>query len=85
FTTSFVVARHYSGTKFKLKWFWTCVITGGLWGGVQFNLAKNGYILLLGDPMYIFENNITVRWAALISLFMQSICIPSKKPFRAWL
>jgi len=84
YLVSYRTAKHFSHKNFTLAWFWTIVALGGLWGGIQLGLAKYGYILIVGDPIYIFKDNETVRFAALASALMQTACIPSKEPFRAW-
>jgi len=84
FLAFYVAARHFSHKNFKLKWFWTIVGLGLTWGSIQLGLAKYGYIFFIGESIYIFQDNEIVRFAALASALMQTACIPSKEPFRAW-
>jgi len=84
FWASYLAAKYFSEKNFRLKWFWGMVTISIIWGAIQINLAKEGYILILGSPNYIFQENEIVRFAALASALMQTACIPSKEPFRAW-
>jgi len=85
FLATYLAAKHFSGSNFKLKSFYSITALSIAWGSIQFELARDGIILLIDEPIYTFKDNQIVRWAALVSVFMQTACIPSKEPFRPWL
>lgn len=85
FLATYLAAKHFSGSNFKLKSFYSITALSIAWGSIQFGLARDGLIIFIDDPIDTFKDDQTVRWAALVSVFMQTACIPSKEPFRAWL
>lgn len=85
FLATYIAAKHFSGNNFKLTSFYSITALSIAWGSIQLGLARDGLILFVDDPIDTFKDDQIVRWAALVSVFMQTVCIPSKEPFRAWL
>ena len=84
FLAFYLVSKELSGAGFKLGRFWLFFIVAMLWGAVQLNVARHGYILLFLPSRDVFESNYLIRWIAFISAIAQATCVPSKEKPRRW-
>ena len=83
FLVFLATSRAISGGKFKVSVFWLFFVLAMLWGMVQLNVARHGYIYFFPSSECIVEDNYVVRWVAFVSAVLQVICIPSReKPRR---
>lgn len=84
FLAFYTTSKNISGVNFRSGWFWFFFAWAMLWGMVQLNVARHGYILFAPSSKDIIENNYLVRWIAFISAIFQTACIPSKEKPRRW-
>jgi hypothetical protein len=55
-----------------------------VWGMVQLNVARYGYVLFFPSTQGFLIDNYWVRWVAFVSALLQTACIPSKAPSKRW-
>lgn len=84
FVIFFKISRNISGVNFSAGWFWFFLIWVMLWGMIQLDVARNGYILFIPVSKVIIEDNYLIRWVAFISSILQVFCLPGKEKPRGW-
>ena len=85
FLVFFATSRAISGRRFKVAGFWLFFVLAMLWGMVQLNVARQGYIYFFPSSKVIIEGNHIVRWVAFISAVLQAVCIPTREKPRRFL
>jgi hypothetical protein len=77
-TPLYVFSRHFSGKKFRWKWFCTLLLLTLLLGSFHMSTIEYGYDLLFPTLKPILQGNALVGWIAFISTLLHTCCVPTQ-------
>lgn len=80
----YFLSRFYSGSKFKWKWFFICLILAIFFGSFHMSTVEYGYDIIFPSLKPILQGNDAVGWIAFISIFLHTCCIPTQYEPRRW-
>lgn len=84
FSLLFFLSRHFSGNKFRWRWFIVCTISTILVASVHMSTVEYGYEIMIPALKPILKGNDVVGWTAFISMFLQTCCVPTQYEPSKW-
>ena len=79
-----LMAHHFSGERFALKWFYLCFALTIISGTFQMSTVEFGYDISFPALKPILADNEMVRWIAFVSVFLHMWCLPDQREPKRW-